>query len=312
MNNIESTVVSTRVRLARNLGDYPFPSAFKNTAQGRKVIRRVYDAAARVRGFRLYTMNEISETVAQSLCDDHLISAELAANKSCGAALIDEEETDADAPRGKFSLMINEEDHLREQYIVNGLNLPLAYRKISAVDDELSKELRFSFDSQLGYLTACPTNLGTGLRASVMLFLPGLTRMHKMNRLTREISRLGHTVRGVYGEGSTAEGYMYQISNEVTLGVDEDYILSEVQRAVLEIVNLEAQARKALRKAWPTVVSDSVYPGRSALVLSDIRSRTPRRPNSANLCISICFPSTGVISTLKSPVWTTVPTGVRK
>ena len=249
MNNIESTVVSTRVRLARNLGDYPFPSAFKNTAQGRKVIRRVYDAAARVRGFRLYTMNEISETVAQSLCDDHLISAELAANKSCGAALIDEEETDVDAPRGKFSLMINEEDHLREQYIVNGLNLPLAYRKISAVDDELSKELRFSFDSQLGYLTACPTNLGTGLRASVMLFLPGLTRMHKMNRLTREISRLGHTVRGVYGEGSTAEGYMYQISNEVTLGVDEDYILSEVQRAVLEIVNLEAQARKALRKS---------------------------------------------------------------
>ena len=247
MNNIESTVVSTRIRLARNIADYPFPSAFKSAAQGKKVVRAVYDAAARVRGFRLYTMQEISETVAQSLCDDHLISAELAANKLCGAALIDEEDGEKDGPRGKYSLMINEEDHLREQYIAEGLNLPLAYRKISTVDDELSKELRFAFDSQLGYLTACPTNLGTGLRASVMLFLPGLTRMHKMTRLTREISRLGHTVRGVYGEGSSAEGYMYQISNEVTLGVDENYILSEVQRAVLEIVNLEAQARKALR-----------------------------------------------------------------
>ena len=143
--------------------------------------------------------------------------------------------------------MINEEDHLREQYIVDGLNLTFAYRKISEIDDELSKELRFAFDAQLGYLTACPTNLGTGMRASAMLFLPGLTRTKKMNSLIRQISCFGHTVRGVYGEGSVAEGYLYQISNEVTLGVDESYILSEVQRAVLSIVNLEARSRKQLR-----------------------------------------------------------------
>lgn len=244
INNIESTVVSTRVRLARNLADYPFPNRLQSEAQAKEIVRAVQGAASRLRSFNLYYMNDISEEVAQAICDDHLISADLVAS-SYGAALIDEEE--AEEPHGKFSIMINEEDHLREQYILRGLNLPLAYTKISAIDDELSKSLPFAFDEELGYLTACPTNLGTGLRASVMLFLPGLTRMNKMDRLIREISRLGHTVRGVYGEGSAAEGCMYQVSNEVTLGVSEEYILSEVQRAALEIVNLESQARKALR-----------------------------------------------------------------
>ncbi len=244
VNNIESTVVSTRIRLARNLADYPFPAHIRDAAQAKEIVAAVNTAASRLGRFKLYWMGEISEGVAQAICDDHLISAELVANRAYGAALIDEHQEE-DGPRGKFSIMINEEDHLREQYILRGLNLPLAYRKISAVDDELSRTLRFAYDAQWGYLTACPTNLGTGMRASVMLFLPGLTRLNKMERLIREISRYGHTVRGVYGEGSDAEGYMYQVSNEVTLGVDEEYILTEVRRAVLEIVNLEAQARKA-------------------------------------------------------------------
>ena len=248
INNIESTVVSTRVRLARNLAEYPFPNRLQGK-DGKEIVRAVFAAASRIHPFNLCSMDEISENVAQSLCDDHLISAELAANRECGAALIDEEDSESDGPRGKYSVMINEEDHLREQYIIKGLNLMLAYRKISAVDDALSKSLRFAFDKKWGYLTACPTNLGTGLRASVMLFLPGLTRVKRMDRLIREISRLGHTVRGVYGEGSAADGYMYQISNEVTLGVTEDYILSEVQRAVLEIVRLESFARKNMLDA---------------------------------------------------------------
>ena len=245
INNIESTVASTRIRLARNLEGYPFPNRLRDERQAHEIVRAVQVAASRVRSFRLYRMDEISADVAQAICDDHLISAQLAANRAYGAALIDEE-GEGEEPVGKFSIMLNEEDHLREQYILPGLNLPLAYGRLSAVDDELSKTLPFAFDSTLGYLTACPTNLGTGMRASVMLFLPGLTRMNKMDRLIREISRLGHTVRGVYGEGSAAEGYMYQVSNEVTLGVGEDYILSEVQRAALEIVNLESQARRAL------------------------------------------------------------------
>lgn len=248
MNHIDSTVVSSRIRLARNLADYPFPNRLSGVSQAKEIIRKVSAAASRCREFKLYYMDEISESVALSLRDDHLISAELVANKKYGAALIDEGDDSFGDGRAadKISVMINEEDHLREQYIAKGLNLETAYLRISEMDDALSRNIRFAYDAKLGYLTACPTNLGTGLRASVMLFLPGLTRMNKMNKLIREISRLGHTVRGVYGEGSAAEGYMYQISNEVTLGVSEDYILSEVKKAVLEIVNMETQARRAL------------------------------------------------------------------
>lgn len=245
INNIESTVVSTRVRLARNLAGHPFPNKLE-PAEGCEIVQTVAAEAQRLHPFKLYRMGEITETVAQSLCDDHLISSALAANCACGAALIDEEDVRQDGPRGKYSLMINEEDHLREQYIIRGLNLMLAFRRLSALDDELSKSVRFAFDKRLGYLTACPTNLGTGLRASVMLFLPGLTRTKKMKTVVNIVSGLGHAVRGVYGEGSAADGYMYQVSNEVTLGVDEGYILSEVQNSVLEIVNLESQARISL------------------------------------------------------------------
>lgn len=247
VNNIESTVISTRVRLARNLVGYPFPNRIRDVSQAKEIIRKVNDVASDIREFTLYSMDVISENVAQAIFDDHLISAELVANKEYGAALIDEREQEKDEPHERVSIMINEEDHLREQYITDGLNLPQAYRKISEIDDELSKSLRFAYDDRLGYLTACPTNLGTGLRASVMLFLPGLTKMRKMNSVIREIAKLGHTVRGVYGEGSRAEGFMYQISNEVTLGEEEECILSEVQKAVLNIVNLESQARKSLR-----------------------------------------------------------------
>ena len=248
INNIESTVASTRVRLARNLAGYHFPNRLE-PAVGKEIVRTVSDEACRLHPFNLYSMDEISENVAQALCDDHLISAGLAATRACGAALIDEEDEGVDGPRGKYSIMIYEEDHLREQYIIRGLNLMLAYRRLSALDDELSKTIRFAFDKKLGYLTACPTNLGTGLRASVMLFLPGLTRTKKMKTVANIMSGLGHTVRGVYGEGSAADGYMYQISNEVTLGVDENYILTEVQRAVLEVVKLEALARENMLDA---------------------------------------------------------------
>ena len=245
MNNIESTVISSRIRLARNLADYPFPNRLRGVRQAKEIIRIVSGAMSRIGEFKLYYMDEIEDSVAMSLRDDHLISDELAANKKFGAALIDEGDI-GDGVTDKISVMINEEDHLREQYIVRGLNLNTAYLRLSERDDALSRMVRFAFDSKLGYLTACPTNLGTGLRASVMLFLPGLTRMNKMGKLFREISRLGHTVRGVYGEGSAAEGYMYQISNEVTLGVTEDYILSEVQKAVVGVVTMETKARREL------------------------------------------------------------------
>lgn len=238
--DLDSTIVTTRMRLARNIAGYPFPSKLKSEAQAREIVRLVNTEASRVGVFKLYYMNKITDLVARCLMEDYLISADLIANKKYGAALIDSEE--------HFSIMINEEDHLREQYIMRGFQLNRAYDNLSAMDETLSKSIRFAYDKQLGYLTACPTNLGTGLRASVMLFLPGLTRLNKMNGVIRAVSRLGLTVRGVYGEGSIAEGYMYQISNEVTLGIEEEKIISEVESAVLEVVRLEANAREQLVK----------------------------------------------------------------
>ena len=235
----DGTVVSTRVRLARNLEGYPFPSHLSGEKQAKEIIRLVSSALCRLDEFKLYYMVNISEEQSVCLMENHLISPKLIKNKRYSAALINREES--------VSIMINEEDHLREQCIVKGLDLNLAYDTMCEIDSRIASSMQFAFDEQLGFLTACPTNLGTGLRASVMLFLPALTINNVMPRVIRSISRLGLTVRGVYGEGSDAEGYMYQISNEVTLGVTEEEILSQVKEVVEKICQLEEAERRNLK-----------------------------------------------------------------
>lgn len=245
MDNISKTVVSTRVRLARNLEGYPFPSHLKDEKQAKEIIRLVSSGLSRVDGFnqpdefKLYYMDKISEEEAVSLKENHLISPKLIQNRRYSAALINSDKS--------VSIMINEEDHLREQCIVKGLELRPAYEAMSQIDARISSSMKFAFDEQFGYLTACPTNLGTGLRASVMFFLPALTINGIMPKMIRSISRLGLTVRGIYGEGSEAEGYMYQISNEVTLGVSEEEILSSVEDVVKKVCALEENERNVLK-----------------------------------------------------------------
>ena len=234
----KKTVISTRVRLARNLEGYPFPSHLKSEKQAKEIIRLVSSGFSRLDEFKLYYMDAVDDENAVCLMENHLISPMLIKNKRFSAALINTQEN--------VSIMINEEDHLREQCIVKGFDLPLAYDTMNGIDNRIGKSMKFAFDEQFGFLTACPTNLGTGLRASVMLFLPSLTVNGVMPRVIRSISRLGLTVRGVYGEGSDAEGYMYQISNEVTLGVTEEEILTQVKEAVLKICELEEAERRNL------------------------------------------------------------------
>ena len=234
----KKTVISTRVRLARNLEGYPFPSHLKSEKQAKEIIRLVSSGFSRLDEFKLYYMDAVDDENAVCLMENHLISPMLIKNKRFSAALINTQEN--------VSIMINEEDHLREQCIVKGFDLPLAYDTMNGIDNRIGKSMKFAFDEQFGFLTACPTNLGTGLRASVMLFLPALTVNGVMPRVIRSISRLGLTVRGVYGEGSDAEGYMYQISNEVTLGVTEEEILTQVKEAVLKICELEEAERRNL------------------------------------------------------------------
>ncbi len=239
MNRIsDGTVVSTRVRLARNLEGYPFPSHLKSEKQAKEIIRLVSSGLSRLDEFKLCYMDAVSDEEAVCMMENHLISPKLIQNKRFSAALINGD--------GKISIMINEEDHLREQCIVKGLDLRGAYDIMSGIDSRISRSMQFAYDEQFGYLTACPTNLGTGLRASVMLFLPALTVNGVIPKMIRSISRLGLTVRGVYGEGSDADGYMYQISNEVTLGVTEEEILSEVEEVVLKVNELEEAERRNL------------------------------------------------------------------
>ena len=227
----KGNIVMSRVRLARNLKNYPFK--VENPALAKDLVKKVYRALVKSDTFNLYFMSNMSDVKLEAMKERHLISQNLIDNRSCGAALINQDES--------VSIMVNEEDVIREQCFMKGLRLNEAYKRLDKIDDDLEKNLELAFDSKLGYLTACPTNLGTGLRASVMLFLPALTVSGKISALIKEANKLGLTVRGLYGEGSEAEGYMYQISNEVTLGVSEYDIIREVQNTVEDICRAERE-----------------------------------------------------------------------
>lgn len=225
----DNNIVLTRVRLARNLKGVPF--SVKDKRQASEIVKSAAKAAAREDDFRLYYLFLMPPGRREALKEKHLVSAALVDNAEYAAVLINADES--------LSVMIHEEDVLREQCFMRGFTLTECYKRLDRLDDELSKSMEFAFDERLGYLTACPTNLGTGLRASVMLFLPALTESGRLKEVAAEIEKLGLTVRGAYGEGSKAEGNLYQISNEVTLGVSEREIISGVEDAVLRVCKCE-------------------------------------------------------------------------
>jgi len=236
LNTFDGNIIMSRIRLARNIKGLPF--RIKDQTLAREVVKRVNRALVRSDTFNLYFVSNLSDVKLEAMKERHLISENLIENADFGAALINQDES--------ISVMINEEDHIREQCFMKGFKLDEVYNRISKVDDEIEKNLDIAYDSNLGYLTACPTNLGTGLRASVMMFLPALTQSGKISYLVDEVSKLGLTVRGNYGEGSDAEGFMYQISNEVTLGVSEYEIISAVNETVLSICQAERDEMEKL------------------------------------------------------------------
>lgn len=254
MSDINSLVtniaVSSRVRLARNINGYVFPVR-AGAERLNEIIKPVYNELSKLGKFKLYLMNGDNTVEAHALKEKHLISADLIENASSGAAIISEDET--------VSVMVNEEDHIREQCVLKGYNLKSAFSNLDKIDDILSKKLSFSFDNELGYLTSCPTNLGTGMRASVMLFLPAITLNKSINAIINAVGKVGITVRGVYGEGSNAEGYMYQVSNQVSLGLAETDIIKNVETTVLKICEAEQAARKTMLENDPYGVKDMVY-----------------------------------------------------
>lgn len=229
-------VVTSRVRLARNVEGFPFK--IRNEKLAHEIVKKVNRALVKCDTFNLYYMANLKGLELEAMKERNVISPALIENRTCGAALINQDES--------ISVMMCEEDALREQCFQKGFHLTDAYKRLDIIDDELAKNLDLAFDKDFGYLTACPTNVGTGLRASVMMFLPALTESGKLGELIDEVEKLGLTVRGVYGEGSDAEGYMYQISNQITLGYSEYDIINAVESTVVSIIEAERDESKRL------------------------------------------------------------------
>ena len=245
-------VMSSRIRLARNVAAFPFTnraSAYQKAETEGMLKERVTKLEVEPR-LEYLSAATLSALDRQFLVERQLISRELAAAEGPrGVAL---------APRETLSVMINEEDHLRLQVMRSGFALEEAWQDIDRLDDLLEAKVSYAFSDEFGYLTACPTNVGTGMRASVMLHLPALVWTKQIEKVFRALQKINLAVRGLYGEGSRASGDFYQISNQVTLGKSEQQILGEIREVIPQIVTYERQARTAMLKESRQAVQDRV------------------------------------------------------
>src|SRR6202045_1916807 len=245
-------VISSRVRLARNLAKLPFPGWAKKTERIRILdeIKPEVDNLLQMRNAFSEQLNELSALEKQVLVERHLISREHAA-KGMGSAV-------SISSTQAVSIMMNEEDHLRMQAISSGLDLQQTFQLIDRIDTALEAHLDFAFDPTLGYLTACPTNVGTGMRASAMVHLPGLVLSDQINQVVNSINKIGLAVRGLYGEGTEAMGNLFQVSNQTTLGEKEDQIIERLNKVIETLIQRENQARTNLLDTRRTMLMDQV------------------------------------------------------
>lgn len=246
-------VISSRIRLARNLKRVPF-SHWANKKQKEDVLKKAKDAITAsnyTKGSLFLYMADLNNLDKQFLIERHLISKEHALHANHKAVVIGDKEI--------LSIMINEEDHLRMQVMQSGFNLDQAWQIISKIDEEFTKKLEFAYSDTWGYLTACPTNTGTGVRASVMLHLPALVLSKQINKVLQAISKLSLTARGFYGEGTEASGNFFQISNQVTLGHSEEDILDNIARIIKQVIGHEENARKALFEQDRARIEDRIW-----------------------------------------------------
>ena len=235
---LSDTVISSRVRLARNITGYPFPSRL-DANNANEIIEKIATPLESA-GFRRINFSDISPIMATSYVERHYVSPEFATMETPHTLLLQES--------GGIAIMLCEEDHLRIQSILSGLSLEECYKNASAIEKKLDADFDFAYSDTLGYLTHCPTNLGTGMRASVMMFLPALSRGGYIPSLAAQLAKLGLAMRGLFGEGSGGAGCMYQISNQITLGVSENEILSKLTEAVKQISDSEMQARQNINE----------------------------------------------------------------
>lgn len=245
-------VLTSRIRLARNVSQLPFPG-WARKPERIEIMERLrpeIESLTQMKNAFSHQLSDLSSVQKQVLVERHLISREQAARSEGSASVVNREQT--------LSVMINEEDHLRLQSLRAGLHLRKAYDLITRVDQQLEKKLPFAFDHELGYLTACPTNVGTGLRASAMVHLPGLVISDHIGQVVQAVAKLGLAVRGIFGEGTESLGHMFQISNQSTLGESESDIIDRLERVIEEVRGHERNARTKLVEDDPQMLVDKI------------------------------------------------------
>lgn len=247
-------VISSRVRLARNIEGHPFPNRMSSDEAKRlatEIKNNFFSANSGMRDQYLdVVLSELNPEERLSLVERRLISEDLLKH-SAGRAIISRDES--------ASIMINEEDHIRVQVMTSGFNIKQAYDEAVNITKIFEERLPVAFDNRYGFLTACPTNTGTGLRASVMMHLPAITERGQIRDLVANLQKLGFTVRGNFGENSRASGYLYQISNQITLGLSEEDLISDLEKAVLQTIELEEEARRLIYEHRPLETEDKVF-----------------------------------------------------
>jgi protein arginine kinase len=257
-------VMSSRVRLARNIKEAAFPGWAKKPERVRvlDLIRPTIENLPEMKDSFSETMDSLSTLDKQILVERHLISREHAAKSAGSGLVLNRDET--------LCFMINEEDHLRMQALRPGLQLRQAWGAIDTADSQLEKRLEYAFSGEWGYLTACPTNIGTGIRVSAMLHLPGLVLAEQINPIIQSVNKLGLAVRGLYGEGTEALGNVFQVSNQMTLGESETAIVERLEKVLAQIIEHEENARATLLEKKPKMVYNHI--GRAYGILANAHS----------------------------------------
>lgn len=257
-------VMSSRVRLARNVKGLAFPGWAKKPERIKALesIRPAVESLPQMANAFSESMDNLTNIDKQILVERHLISREHAAKSAGSGLVLNKDES--------LCVMINEEDHLRMQALRPGLQLKQAWVTIDQVDSDLEKRLDYAFNPEMGYLTACPTNLGTGIRVSAMLHLPGLVLSEQINQIIQSVNKLGLAVRGLYGEGTEALGNVFQVSNQMTLGEAETDIVERLNKVLLQIIEHEENARVLLLEKKPKMVFNHV--GRAYGILANAHS----------------------------------------
>ena len=246
-------VISSRVRVARNIKGYPFFhwAGKKEKEEVLSIAKNAIANSKYMKGALFVKIIDLDDIDKQFLVERHLMSKEHAARDESKALSVDGREI--------ISIMINEEDHIRTQVIQSAFNLVETWRVLNSLDSELGSKIEYSYSDRLGYLTACPTNIGTGLRASVMLHLPALVITNQIGRVLQAITKLGVTARGLYGEGTEASGNFFQMSNQVTLGHSEEDIIDNIEKLINQVIGREKSAREYLVSRNRHVLYDRIW-----------------------------------------------------